>query len=78
MFNGNTHFTKKIEHTNNITNNITTHNHNNYEHNVINKVNKHITHLNNYGTEINYRNKKSLNKKNYHYFYHDSFSFRKE
>ena len=29
---------KKIEHTNNITNNITRHNHNNYEHNVIQKA----------------------------------------
>ena len=34
-FNGNGYFTKKVEHTNNITNNITRHNHNNYEHNVI-------------------------------------------
>ena len=36
-FNDNNYFTKKIEHNNNITNNITRHNHNNYEHNVIKK-----------------------------------------
>ena len=29
-------------------NNITRHNHNNYEHNVIKKVNKHIKHINSY------------------------------
>ena len=34
-FNDNGYFTKKIEHKNNITNNNTRHNHNNYEHNVI-------------------------------------------
>ena len=37
-FNANNYFTKKIEHTNNITNNITRHNHNNYEHNVIKNI----------------------------------------
>ena len=40
-FNDNNYFAKKIEHTSNTINNITRHNHNNYEHNVINKVNKH-------------------------------------
>ena len=63
--------------TSNITNNITRHNHNNYEHNVIKKVHKHIKHINNYDTEINYYNKKSLNKKQYYNFYHDNFNFRK-
>ena len=76
-FNDNNYSTKKIEHTTNITNNITRHNHNNYEHNVIKKVHKHITHINNYGTELNYYSKKSLNKKNYCNFYNDSFNFRK-
>ena len=58
-------------------NNITRHNHNNYEHNVIEKVHKHIKHINNYDAEINYYNNKSLNKKQYYNFYHDSFNFRK-
>ena len=58
-FNANTYFTKNIEHTNNITNNITRHNHNNYEPNVFKTV-KHITHINDYATEINYYNKKPL------------------
>ena len=34
-FNDNTYLTKKIKHTNNITNNTTRHDHNNYEHNSI-------------------------------------------
>ena len=38
---------------------------NNYEHNVIRKVNKHIKHINNYETEIYYLNKQSFNKINY-------------
>ena len=71
------YFTKKNLNTSNITNNITRHNHNNYEHNVIKKVNKHITHVNNYDTEINYYSKKSLNKNNYYKFYNDYFNFRK-
>ena len=37
-FNGNNYFTKKKEHTNNTTNNITRHSHNKYEHNVIRKL----------------------------------------
>ena len=38
------YYTKKINNTSNIANNITKHNHNNYEHNVIKKVvNKHKT-----------------------------------
>ena len=45
------YFTKKIKHTSNISNAITRHNHNNYEHNVINEDNKHIKHTSNYGTE---------------------------
>ena len=39
------------------TNNITRHNRNNYKHNVIKKVNKHIQHINDYDTEINYYTK---------------------
>ena len=62
--NDNNYFTKKIEHKNNITNNTTRHNHNNYEHNVIKKVHKHIKHIINYDTEINHHSKKSPNKKN--------------
>ena len=67
MFNitDNQPFTKKVEHKNNITNNITKHINNNYEHNVIITVNKHIKHINKYDTEINYYNKKSLNKNSY-------------
>ena len=73
----NNYYTKKNFNTSNITNNITRHNHNNYEHNVIKKVHKHIKHINNYDTEINYYNKKTLNKKQYYNFYHDYFNFRK-
>ena len=73
----NNYYTKKNFNTSNITNNITRHNHNNYEHNVIKKVHKHIKHINNYDTEINYYNKKSLNKKQYYNFYNDYFNFRK-
>ena len=40
-------------------------------------MNKHIKHTNNYDTEINYYNKKSLNKKQHYNFYHDNFNFRK-
>ena len=73
----NNYHTKKNFNTSNTTNNITRHNHNNYEHNVIQKVHKLIKHINNYDTEINYYNKKSLNKKQYYNFYHDNFNFRK-
>ena len=76
-FNGDKCFTKKIEQTNKITNNTTTHNHNNYEHNVIKKVHTHIKHMNNYDAEINYDSKKSLNKNNYYNFYNDNLNFRK-
>ena len=41
---GNNYYTKKINSTSIITNNITRHNHNNYEHNVIKNVHKHIKH----------------------------------
>ena len=64
---------QRINNTSNITNNITRHNHNNYEHNVIQKVNKRIKHISNYGTEINHYSQKSLNKKNYGNFYNDIF-----
>ena len=67
---------QRIEHKNNITNNITRHNHNNYEHNVIKRIYKHIKHINNYDTEVNC-SKKSLNKKNYYNFYNANFHFRK-
>ena len=70
------YFSKKIEHES-ITNNVTRHSRNNYEHNAINKVHKHIKHINNYDTGINYHSKKSLNKKNYYNFYNDKFNFRK-
>ena len=65
-----------MEHTSNITNNVTRHSHNNYEHNVIKKVHKHINHINNYDTGMSYYSKKSLNKKNYN-FYNDNFNSRK-
>ena len=45
-FNGNNYFTKKIEHTNNIINNIKRDNRNQ-------EVNEHITHIHNYGNVIN-------------------------
>ena len=70
-------FTKEIGHTNNITNNIARHNHNNYAHNVVKKVHKHIKHTNSCDTEINYYSRKSLNNKNYYNFYNDNFSFRR-
>ena len=73
----NNYYTKKNFNTSNITNNITRHNHNNYEHNVIKKVNQHVKHINNYDTEINDYNKKSLSKRNYRNFYNDNFNFRK-
>ena len=66
-----------MNYTSNITNNITRHNHNNYEHNVIKKVHKHIKHINNYGTEVNHHSKKSLGKKNCYNFCNDNFNFRK-
>ena len=45
--------TLQRKHKNKTTNNITRHNHNNYEHNVIKKVHKHIKHINNYDAEKN-------------------------
>ena len=68
---------KKNFNTSNITNNITRHRHNKYERNVIKNVHKHIKHINNYDAELNYYNKKPLNKQQYYNFYHDSFNFRK-
>ena len=44
---------------------------------MVRKIHKHIKHINNYDTEINYYNKKTLNKKQYYNFYHDTFNFRK-
>ena len=73
----NNHYAKKNFNTSNITNNVTRHNHNNYEHNVIKNVHKHIKNIHNYDTEINYYSKKSLNKKHYYNFYHDNSNFRK-
>ena len=73
----NQYFTKKINYTSNITNNITRHNHNNYEHNVIKKVNKHIKYINTYDTEIHYNSKKSLNNNYYYKLYNDIFNSRK-
>ena len=66
-----------MNNTSTITNNITRHSHNNYEHNVIKRIHTHIQHINNYDTEINCYNKKPLNKKHYYNFYHDNFEFRK-
>ena len=76
-FSDSNYFIKKIEHNSNITNDITRHNHNNYEHNVVEKVNKHIKHITNYDTEINYYSKKPLNKSHYYNFYHGNLNFRK-
>ena len=73
----NQYFTKKIEHKHNTTNSITRHNHNNYEHNVIKRINKHINHMNNYGTGVNYYSNKALNNNNYYNFYNGNFNFRK-
>ena len=72
----NNYYTEKNFNTSNTTNNITRHNHNNYEHNVIKKGNKHIKHINNYDTEVNYYSKKSLNKKNHCNFYNDNSNSR--
>ena len=73
------YYTKKINNTSNITNNITRHIHDNHEHIVTKKIHNHIKHINNYDTEINYSyyNKKSFNKKNYYSFYNDIFNIRK-
>ena len=68
---------KRIFNTSNITNNITRHNHDNYEHIVIKKVHGHIKHISNYDTEINYCSKKSIDKKNYYNFYNYNFNLRK-
>ena len=75
--NYNHYFTQKIEHTNEIATNITRHNHNNYEHNVIKKVHTHINHINNYDTEINHYSKESLTNNNYYIFFKANFNFRK-
>ena len=72
----NNYYTRKNSNTSNTANNITLHNHSNYEQHVIKNVHKHIKHFNNYGTEINYYNKKSLNKKQYYNFCHDTFNSR--
>ena len=69
----NNYYTEKNFNTSTVTNNITRHNHNNYEHNVIKYVHTHIKHINNYDTERSYYNKKSLNKKQHYNLYHDSF-----
>lgn len=70
-------FTKKIEHTSNIPNDTTRHNHNNYDHDVIKKLrNKHIEHTNDYDTETNHDNKKPLSKKNYLNLYHYTFNLK--
>ena len=68
---------QRVQHTNNITNNIAGHNHNNYENNVIKKVNKNIHHISNYGTDANYYNNKSFSKKGYYNFCNDILDFRK-
>ena len=65
---GNNYYTEKNFNTSNITNDITRHNHNNYEHNVIKMVKIRIQHINNYDTEINCYSKKSHNKENYYNF----------
>ena len=75
-FNDNSYFAKKIEHTSIITNNITRHDHNNYELDIMNKADKRIKHINNYDTEIYNYNKTSRNTNNYYNFYHDTFNFR--
>ena len=74
----NNYYAKEIEHTNNITNNITKHNHNNYEHNVMKTVNNHITHIKKYDTEINHYNTKvDTHIKHINNLYNDTFNFRK-
>ena len=73
----NNHYTNKNFNTSNITNNITRHSHNNYDHNVFKTVIAHIKHINNYDTEINYSSKESLNKQNHYNFYKDNFNFGK-
>ena len=69
--------TKKPENTNHTTINITRHNHNNYEHNVIKNINTYIKHIDNYDTDITYYNKKSFNNNNYYNLYHDISNVRK-
>ena len=69
------YFTKKIKHTGDITNNITRHTNNKYEHKAIKKVHTHINRMTNYCTEVNYCNKKSYNKTSYCNFYHSNLNF---
>ena len=75
-FSGNNYFTKKIKHTSNITNSITRHKHNNYEHNVIIIVNKHMNHINKYDTEIHYYNNQSFDEHKYDKCYNDALNVR--
>ena len=57
----NNYYTKGMNNTRNITNNITKHNHNNYEHNVLTKVNKPIKHNNNlYSDTFNFRKTENI------------------
>ena len=65
-----------MNNTNNIINNTTRHNHNNCEHNVIEKVLKHMKHISHYATEINYHSKESLNKEKYCNFFNYIFNVR--
>ena len=74
----NQYFTKTINNTSNITNDTTRPSHNNYEHNVIKRISKHIKHINNYGTGISYYSKKSVDKGNYCNFDNGSFQFQKD
>ena len=61
--NGNTDFTNNKEHTSNIRQAITRHNHNNYERNVIKHVDNHIAHSSSSDTEITCYNNISFNTK---------------
>ena len=72
----NSYHTKNNFNTSNITNNTTIHINNNYGHNVIDTVNKHINQITNYDTEINHDNETSLNTTNYCNFYNDNYNFR--
>ena len=49
---GNNYYTNKNFNTSSIANNITRHNHNNYEHTVIKQVHEHINNIHNCDTEI--------------------------
>ena len=73
---GSNHFTKKIKHTSNITNNITRHTNNNYGNNVTKQISKHRTRIINYITEEILIIIKPSHNKTHCNFYNDTYNTR--